>query len=821
MKMLNAVPLFLISFLIINTSTAQNSRLHSQNKTRVNIEKLYLQTDRDYYFLGDTIWFKAYLLDGQCLSPVSDVQNLNVELIDSKGSIFQNQVFLCQYGLASGSIWIADTSATGPVAIRAYTDYQKNFGADLFFHKTIRISEVKNSFEIESEKSTANSEKSEIDVSFFPEGGFLLAGTQSLVAFKAVDKTGKGVSIQGVVLDSHRNGVVAFKTDYKGMGRLSFNPEEEESYEIIIDGYPGFTYRFDDIRSEAMKLVLLELNQEELTLKILSNSRKRSREPFYVACFSRDSLLFNKEITRRGTMKLKVETDVMLGGVNRFILLNEELEPVSERLVFLDNLEIIKLELKTKQTDFATRSPVHLDILDDQGILDSAYSSLSISVVNENALIAGGDHQHMASYLFLDSELHGNIESPADYFVEDEYITSKDKLNLLMLTNGWCNYRKNLSEVNSDDFEYQKTAGITIKGNAERIVGKKPIVGGAITVGLFKDSANIILESQTDSSGWFSIDSLFFFDTVTIFAQVLNERGKQRTEVHIDTVIEKRPAVSPHIIDAMHNISDIPLEQYRQKYYSDVDYREYHPDDGSILLEEVEIKRRKVDNDDERFRMYLKEDGNFRLYLRADDVLEVTPSDYHHASVLQFLKGRVAGFSMDGGGPRLRGAGSIKGPSTPLFILDGMLISEMPMNIINSIPMSNIDKVEVLKGGSAAIYGSRGANGVIAIYTKKGEAPVTQDYELIGAITKKVTGFASNREFYSPQYTPESIDSPAPDHRTTLYWNPDINTETGKAAVSFYTADDLGYYKIIVEGVTDNGKICFGSASFMVDSYHK
>jgi len=804
--------LFLISLLIIKTSSAQYSKLFSHSPAPASIEKAYLQTDRDFYFLGDTIWFKVYLLDGQSFSLVSDIQNLYVELIDSQGNIRQKQVLLCEYGQVSGSLMIPDTSVTGPFVIRTYTDYQKNFGEEMFFHKTIRISEVKNSFEIEAEESVSKKENPQIDVSFFPEGGFLLTGTQNLVAFKAVDQTGIGVPIEGKVLNSKGEAVVFFRTDYKGMGRLFFDPELGDSYEVRIDEYPDFKYHFEDIRSEAMKLVLLEQNQEEVTLKIISNFRKRSREHFYVVCFSRDSLLFTKEITHRGTMKLKVETKAMLGGINRFILLNEELEPVSERLFFLNNLEVNELEINTSHIEFATRSQVQLEILDDRGALDSAYSSLSISVVNENSLIAGGGYQHMASYLFLDSELEGHIESPAYYFVDDEHITSRDKLNLLMLSNGWSNYLKTLYEVKPDDFEYQKTAGITIEGNAERLVGKKPIAGGAITVGLFKDSANIILESQTDSSGWFSIDSLFFFDTVTIFAQVLNERGKQRSEVYVDKAIKKELAISSNILNASQNISDIPLQQYRHKYYSNVDYREYHPDDGSILLEEVEIKGTKVE----------KDDGHFRIYLEADHVLEVTPLDYRHTDVLQFLQSSgVPGLKVYRGKVKLRGITSMLGGSFPLFVLDGIPISDDPLSIIQSIPMTNIDKVEVLKGGSAVIYGSRGNNGVIAIYTKKGEAPVTQDYELIGAITKKVAGFSSTREFYSPKYTPENIDTPKPDHRTTLYWYPEINTENGKATVSFYTADDLGYFRIIVEGVTSNGKICLGSAGFMVDSYHK
>lgn len=222
MKLIKAALFLLPWFFIISTTTAQSARLAQQNQASADIEKVYLQTDRDYYFQGDTIWFKAYLLEGKSLSPVSDIQNLHVELIDSSGTSSQYQVSLCEYGLASGCLIITDTSATGPFIIRAYTDYQKNFGEELFFHKTIRISRVKNSFEIESDNSALTNEKQQIDVSFFPEGGFLLTGSQNLIAFKAVDQTGLGKAIKGMVLNSNGDGVVAFRTDYKGMGRLFF-----------------------------------------------------------------------------------------------------------------------------------------------------------------------------------------------------------------------------------------------------------------------------------------------------------------------------------------------------------------------------------------------------------------------------------------------------------------------------------------------------------------------------------------------------------------------------------------------------------------------
>lgn len=446
-----------------------------------------------------------------------------------------------------------------------------------------------------------------------------------------------------------------------------------------------------------------------------------------------------------------------------------------------------------------------MEILDESGMLDSEYSSVSITVVDENALIAGGENQHIVSYLFLDSELKGYIESPADFFVDDKEISSQEKLNLLMLTHGWSRYLWSESVLNADYSGYHKRAGITIKGKAKRLNGKKPIVNGNITVGLFTDRENIFMEGQTDSAGCFSLDSLYFFDTVPIFVQALNEKGKRRTEVMIETIKADEPPISFDMLDAMQHIPDIPLQHYRQKYYSDVEYREYHPDDGSIMLEEITITREKARVDD----------GHFRLYHRADQVITVTEKDRAtNSSLLQFLQGRVAGLYIDGA-ISIRGSSSITRPSTPLILLDGVpIFIDSSVSIGTSI--QNVDKVEVLKGTSAAVYGSRGANGVIAIYTRKGKVAEVREAELVGAIIQRVAGFSSCREFYSPRYTPNNIDSPAPDHRTTLYWDPDITTENGKAELSFFTADDLGYYRIIVEGISNDGHIYLGSAGLVV-----
>jgi TonB-dependent SusC/RagA subfamily outer membrane receptor len=74
---------------------------------------------------------------------------------------------------------------------------------------------------------------------------------------------------------------------------------------------------------------------------------------------------------------------------------------------------------------------------------------------------------------------------------------------------------------------------------------------------------------------------------------------------------------------------------------------------------------------------------------------------------------------------------------------------------IKSIPVGDIEKVEILKSPqNLAIFGTEGANGVIAVYTRKGKSTVSSAMAK-GVIEQKIAGYASHKSFYSPKYTPE------------------------------------------------------------------
>ncbi|MFV0539351.1 MAG: TonB-dependent receptor [Dysgonomonas sp.] len=148
---------------------------------------------------------------------------------------------------------------------------------------------------------------------------------------------------------------------------------------------------------------------------------------------------------------------------------------------------------------------------------------------------------------------------------------------------------------------------------------------------------------------------------------------------------------------------------------------------------------------------------------------------------------------------------SIRGGKQPLILVDDM---QYEIDMLSDIPISDIDEVEIIKDGTAAIFGMRGGNDVIMITTKRGEINFkNEDKFNIKSITP--LGYQVTKEFYSPQYvTKEQKSATEPDLRTTVYWNPNVKiTESGKADINFYTADASTTYSVVIEGITSDGSL--------------
>jgi TonB-dependent SusC/RagA subfamily outer membrane receptor len=175
-------------------------------------------------------------------------------------------------------------------------------------------------------------------------------------------------------------------------------------------------------------------------------------------------------------------------------------------------------------------------------------------------------------------------------------------------------------------------------------------------------------------------------------------------------------------------------------------------------------------------------------------------------SLINALKGRVPGLAVVNGYLRLGGPSSFMGPSStePLLILDGLQITSGTTERLNQINPEIVERVDVIKYGGGAIYGSRGANGVIIVTTKSGDGAANQSLDGF-ALAMPVMGFSKPAIFVSPDYSQVRGDV-QPDYRSTIYWSPQVITDKiGNTSVTFYASDIATRYKIVVEGVSAAG----------------
>ncbi len=826
------LPVVVLLFVFSNVFS-QDIEIYFEQLQSVPFQKLYLHTDREFYFTGDTLWFAAYLVDGKSHVAFSEgftqsetltkIQscNLYVDLIDSKGEIVKSELFLIQNGLGSGYVSLSDsTDIEGNFLLRAYTDYLKNFGDDAFFTKTIQVSRVKNSFElhksegltlpksvgVESEGFTRSETLTtkNIDVSFLPEGGFLLADESNCVAFKAVDQSGKGLDISGKLLDENGNVILTFKSIYKGAGKFYFYPKTGKTYTAKIDSFHNLDFKLPETKTSGPKLTLI--NQDENKIQMLVQGTNNSRNQlFYLVCLHRGEGLFYKEIDRKKINSvLRIDAGQLGDGINRFVLLDNNLNPISERLVFKEDRDIKNIEISLNKESFSTREEVQLQ-LKAENIIEDELAHVSISVVDENYINVTGISQNIASYLLFDSELKGHIESPANYFNSDEYINAQTKLDLLMTTNGWNNYLWNSLNEDSIIIEFEPQLGFNFTGHVKRAFGNKALTEGNVSMILFHSDSTISFYDQPlDINGNFEFRNIVFYDSASVVAQARNKNDKHNLQIEMKIPEIKSPKVSKYQISLTQNFSELPFSVYRQRYLNEMRLKEFYPDKKHILIEEVEVKAWKHVDEIKTGRPR-KNDGPY--YLTWEETAGAS-------DIIQYLA-----FNVPGVHARYNSEGlyiilsPFLGPAA--IIIDGFqFITQEEAKGYN---ISVFERIEIITPPMSNIYGSRALSGVVLLTFRSGHKRDPESIPFLGGLVEKIKGFTPPKEFYSPKYLPENLNSEVPDFRNTLYWNPKATLENGEFEVLFFSSDNISRYKIYVEGITESGRICLGEAKFEVD----
>ena len=799
-------------------------------KYRLNTpqEKLYLHFDKPYYMAGETMWFKGYLFDGIQHNIDSISRVVYVDLVnETTGKIIANRVLKCE-GSTHGDISLPDTLEEGLYHIRAYTNYMKNFSEETFFNQDFKIWQGKNKSRFTDDKVEKMTQVA--DVQFFPEGGNSVIGIDSRIGYKALNILGKGVDVQGFVLDSGKDTVVAFQSEHLGMGVFNYTPEAQKTYTAFVKQSDG-KYRQFSLPNAYEKGFTMAIdnqsNKEKIKVYISNNSPKpadKAAEIIVVAHQRGNMVFMAKGNDAQKAFSVSISKNKILDdGIIQITLIDAQGEPRCERLIFSNQNKHLNLKVSSDKTTYRTREKVtvNLEATDAEG--KPVAGNFSVAVTDGSQVLAEPNQENLLTYLLLSSDvsnlnsgefystLRGNIEQPAYYFDKNNENANR-YLDILMMTQGWRRFV--WRDLMADKFPKMDNfleTGLSVTGKAIRPNGK---ISKDVTLTMMLKNGKLNPQFQmgeTDSLGRYGFYGLDFNDSTNVFVQGMKQGGSKNLDITIDG---QKPSPKVRIVKIPYNPMEFDtkeLADFLKKANDAVELeKKLKLSRDTQLLNEVVVKARKIEEPNAR-----------RIYGRASNTLKVDQTLCGGVTnVLQMLQGRVAGVQVSPNGNGgysviIRGISSLTGSNDPLFLLDGMPVESDALLSINPCDVDNID---ILKGADAAIFGSRASTGVIAILTKRGGN--TYDYSkdpVAGISTQKRVGYSVAREFFAPKYDVAIPDHIRPDFRSTLLWQPNIRTDvTGKATLTYWNTDANAKINIIVEGVSMQGRVGVGKAECML-----
>ncbi|MBD2701795.1 TonB-dependent receptor plug domain-containing protein [Spirosoma sp. BT702] len=789
-------------------------RLQAYNRQRPT-EKVYVHTDRDVYLTGETIWLKGSLFNGNTHDADTSSKVLYVDLVDlaAKRTRLRMQLRTTN-SYAPGQLSLPDTLPSGTYQLRAYTNYMKNFPDTYFFTKTLTI--LRPDETSDKGKRSATTSNAKLDVQFLPEGGQLVAGLEGRVAFKAIDGNGQGVSVRGFVLNSQKDTVSGFSSRYLGMGFFTFKPEPAQTYTAFIQTNKGqfVSYAMPTAQAQGITMQVDNLsNKENVIVYVIHNkSAADAGATLTLVAQTRGQVVSAAKIPIAKKMSaLRLPKKEFPEGIAQITIFDETNKPAAERLVFINNNEQLRVQIAPTKTVYKNREQVNLDISTTDADGKPVSTNLSLAAVDTRlSPETDSNGTTIVSHLLLSSDLTGNIEQP-DYYFNPTHTDRWIQLDLLLMTQGWRRFAwSNVLTGNVPPVKYPVEEGLSLTGRVVRPNQKD--VGGKVALTFVlsrRDSTRSFLMGETDEAGNYGAYGLDFSDTTTVFIQGVKGSNNRNLVISLDQLVA--PPLT--LLRVPFNPLEVSRDEYgefirRAKEYQEIE-RQIRQN-REVLLQAVTVKAKKQEPTDSR-----------KIYGRADATVKFDAMNTAgRLTILDVIQGRVAGVQVTGTGMsarvQIRGAANFSGPVEPLFVIDGM---PTDLQGAMSISVQDVDQVDILKGASAAIYGSRASGGVISILTKRGDSSYDYSKDLApGTLVAKLPGFTAVREFYAPQYNVTKPEHVRPDYRTTLFWSPLIQTNAeGKANVSFFTSDSKTTIRLQAEGATLNGMPGVGRSTLRVD----
>lgn len=466
-------------------------------------EKVYIHTDNTCYFVGDTLWYKAYVVRADNLHPTNLSRILYVELLTPDGLLVERQnIIVAPEGYTCGQFVLEDSLYSGYYELRAYTRWMLNFNVSQhkfttqeswqFFNKQMcadyyrlwdglysRVLPVYSKPETAGDydarrmyqrpkQRIATPKKEELFVGFYPEGGSLVEGLPSRVAFDVVDQLGEAVNIKGTLMAGDQK-VADIGTTHMGRGEFTVTPGAKRMQAHFT--WRGKQYKFSLPKAESSGVVV---HLDGHRVSIQSRQLPQDREyGLSVLCRGRLQHFVPLTLTA-GKADVELPLDSLPTGVNDLTVFDSDGRILADRLFFCGNNEVGGViepynpeEPATPVKATKTYQPYEQIKIGVQ--TPAPNTTFSLAVRDTNTDEPTYNDGNVMTDLLLSSELRGFIAKPAYYFESDD-AEHRHNLDLLMMVQGWRKYKWQELSDTARQMRYEPERTMTVSGQVYKML---------------------------------------------------------------------------------------------------------------------------------------------------------------------------------------------------------------------------------------------------------------------------------------------------------------------------------------------------------------
>lgn len=778
--------LFLLSIIMISGSLSAQNKAEKALETfseKYPQEKIHLVFNKNSFVAGENLWFKSFVFNAYELSSIST--SLFVELYDSNKTQISKKILPLLNGQGTASFALPENMKEGVYYVRAYTTWMSNFSEDFQALRQIVV------YNPSSPEKVVLNDNAEWTASIFPESGTFIEGINTKFAVRLQSKGMPPSQWSGYIIDAEKPDLklTSFKGFDQNVGAFSLTPKAGIKYQLIINDAKG-NRKVIDLPSVSDSGINLQVSTGNDAVKFSLKSKNTTPGTFYkVIGTINNQLVFKVNSEKVFEKTFSIPTQQLVNGILQLTVFDEKENIIAQRLTFVQpgSLKIKKPEVLLSDLNESPRAENAFSITPNQN--NSAYTV----VVMDGSLESSEDENSLLSTLWLTGDIPSKIYTPSQYFTPNH---NPEALDALLISEKWKRFDwRNIISGTFPIISHQPQPYISYKGKVT--IQGKPAPNTELNL-LFEvpEHGTKLSQVKTDDQGFFNLKGLIFEDALK-FSYQLNDPKIPKEQVQ--TIFQPDYSFAPFkktlpesnyiLVQRVNN--DQPAESVKR--YIATKNTQNSINEKATLIEEVRLKAKKIDKTKE-----LNDKLSSPLFKGMNEYIFDFVNDHNSAqaftNILQWLQGRVAGLSIDYSMgnyiPKLRG-------SKVNIYLDEMMVDP---SLISSISVSDIAMVKVIKDHFAGSFG--GATGAVAIYTKRGGITGSLSDSVTSTKIKKTVlhGFDKETPFAKPDYNDENFKTISQDLRTTLYWNPYLETNSDESKIKFFNNDDAENFKLIIMG---------------------